>query len=321
MKKLIYIILLFVLRILVQAQTTTITPSVFSPPRLSYDAIVALPSPQDGDMVFDTTYKCLRVHISGKWLCNTPSPNDYAPNMLAIASAGGTANDYGQSIAVDKSGNVYITGYFTGTAAFGSVSKTSKGNNDIYLAKYHKSGILQWVESAGGSGEDFGFGIAVDSLGNVYITGNYQGAASFDSVTKTSAGGFDIFVAKYNSSGSIQWAQSAGGASNDYGQAIAIDDNGNSYITGYYYDAITFGTISKTSKGSADIFIAKYNTSGAVQWAQSAGGTSADLANGIALDSIGNVYVTGYYQGTINFNGSFKISSGGTEYLWPNIIL
>lgn len=297
----------------IQAQNTTLTPSLFSPPRLSYDAIIALTSMQEGDMVFDITFKCLRVYVEGKWLCSTPSPNTYIPNMMAIISAGGTSTEYGQSVTVDGSGNIYVTGYFTGTATFGSTSKTSVGNNDIFVAKYSKSGDLQWVQSAGGVSDDYGFSIAVDTANNVYVTGFYHGLATFESISKTSTGGTDIFVVKYNSNGSVQWVQSAGGVNNDYSQAIALDNSGGVYIIGYYQDTVYFGDFSKASKGGYDIFLTKYNSFGTIEWVQSAGGTSNDLGYSMAIDNSENVYVTGFYQGTANFGAISKTSVGAND--------
>jgi hypothetical protein len=198
------------------AQNVTILPSGITPalsgtyPRLTYDAILALPSPVEGDIAYDTMFKCLRVFNGSKWVC-TNDPARPIPNMIAIASAGGASTDIGTAIAVDAAGNVYVTGNYAGTANFGGISRTSAGNNDVFVAKYNSSGTPQWVRSAGGTGTDYGAGIAVDAAGNVYVTGYYQGTASFGGISSTSAGLYDIFVAEYNSSGILQWVQSAGG--------------------------------------------------------------------------------------------------------------
>lgn len=151
-----------VLFIEVFAQNVTITPAGITPvtagsiPRLSYDAISVMPSPQIGDMAFDLTYNCLRVYVEGKWLCSYQNPANYSPNLLAIASAGGTGADGGTSIAIDGSGNVYVTGYFLGTAGFSASSKISAGGSDLFVAKYNSTGTLQWVQTAGGTGDDYG---------------------------------------------------------------------------------------------------------------------------------------------------------------------
>ncbi|WP_428662009.1 SBBP repeat-containing protein [Runella sp.] len=257
MKHLCLLALVFALHIQLQAQNTTISPTVFSPPKLSYDAVLALSSPQEGDVVYDITFKCLRVYLDGKWLCSYQDPSNYTPNLLAISSAGGTGVDEARSIAVDGNGNVYVTGYFEGTATFGTVTKTSAGYRDIFVAKYDKSGSVQWVQSAGGTGNDFGYGIAVDGNGNVYVTGAFSGTATFGSAIKTSAGETDIFITKYNPSGMWQWTQFAGGTHFDYGNKIAVDSSNNVFITGFFYLTAKFGRNSKTSAGSREIFIGR----------------------------------------------------------------
>jgi uncharacterized delta-60 repeat protein len=180
---------------------------------------------------------------------------------------GGANDDRGSGIAVDGSGNVYITGY--------EASQTA-GNTDIFIAKYNTSGVIQWQRRLGTS-DELGSGIAVDGSGNVYITG-YE-------ATQTT-GNYDVFVAKYNTSGVVQWQRRLGGTDFDYGLGIAVDGSGNVYITGY--------EASSQVTGNNSIFIAKYNTSGVIQWQRSLGGTNYDQGSGIAVDGSGNVYITGY---------------------------
>jgi Tfp pilus assembly protein PilZ len=312
-----FLFLVFVLH--ANAQNVTILPGGITPamsgtyPRISYDAIVALPSPVKGDMAYDITFDCLRVYNGTKWVCTFQHPTDPNPNAIAIASSGGTGIEYGSAIALDASGNMYITGNYYATTTIGSISLTSAGDSDIFVAKYNSAGTLQWVQSAGGTGSDFGFALALDASGNVYITGNYAGTATFGTTSKTSLGNYDIFVAKYNSAGTVQWVQSAGGTSNDVGQGIALDASGNVYITGAYQGMATFSTTTKTSAGSYDIFVAKYNSAGTVQWVQSAGGTNSDEGRDIALDASGNVYITGYYQGMATFGTTSKTSTGSYD--------
>lgn len=117
------------------AQTTTIRPNVVSNPQLSYDAIVALPSPQRGDTVYDLTFNCLRVYNGTKWVCTFQNPTDPTANMAALAKAGGTSDDGGSNVAVDGNGNVYVTGSFGDIASFGGNSLTSMGGADIFIAK------------------------------------------------------------------------------------------------------------------------------------------------------------------------------------------
>ena len=226
----------------------------------------------------------------------------------------GTSVDQGKGIATDSGGNVYVTGSYQGTVTIGSITLTSVGSNDAFVAKYNTSGTVQWAKSIGGSITDVGYGIATDSDGNVYVTGSYAGTVTFASgTTLTSTGSYDAFVAKYNTSGIVQWAKSIGGTSLDQGNGIATDSGGNVYVTGYYIGAVTIGSITLTGASGTDAFVAKYNTSGIVQWAKSIGGTVADQGRGIATDSAGNVYVTGYYGGTITFGSGVSLTSVGSD--------
>lgn len=320
MKTHIYFFLLVILLTKAQAQNVTITPNGITPvlsgnyPRISYGAILALPSPQQGDIAFDTTNKCLRVYVDGKWVCTYQNPENY-PNAVTVASAGGTGDEGGEAMVTDTSGNMYITGSFFGLATFGTVNRTSRGDHDMFVAKYNKNGVLQWVQAAGSLIDDAGQSVAVDNSGNVYVIGYYQEEAKFtNSVSITSQGGVDIFLAKYNSNGVFQWVRSAGGTGNENGAGIALGASGNIYITGSYEGTATFDGISKTANGSnSDLFIAMYNNSGAVQWVQSAGGIGIDNGQSIAVDGSEKVYISGYFTTTTTFGTINKTSTGGID--------
>ena len=165
-------------------------------------------------------------------------------NVQGAWSGGGTSNGVGDGIATDSDSNSYITGYFVGAATFGSTTLTSSGSDDIFIAKLNSSGSWDWAVKAGGSSDDNGLGIAVDSSGNAYITGYFEGTAAFGSTSLVTSGSRDIFIAKLDTNGSWQWAVKAGGTGNDAGRGIAIDSSGNVYATGYFNSAATFGSIA-----------------------------------------------------------------------------
>jgi hypothetical protein len=183
---------------------------------------------------------------------------------------GRAGTDFGNAIAVDSSGNVYVTGYTDSQGA---------GSGDVLITKYNTSGTIQWQRTLGGSGTDYGQGIAVDSSGNVYVTGY---------TTSQGAGFVDVLITKYDTSGTIQWQRTLGGAGDDRGYGIAVDSSGNVYVTGY-----------TTSQGvdNDEVLITKYNTSGTIQWQRILGSSGTDNGYGIAVDSSGNVYVTGFTNG------------------------
>ena len=193
----------------------------------------------------------------------------YIPTIISywIATLGGANNDYGNGIAVDGSGNVYIAGYTQSSGA---------GSYDVLIAKYNTSGTIQWQRTLGGGNADYGEGIAVDGSGNVYISGTTQKNSGYP-------GDDAVLIAKYDTSGAIQWQRTLSGNANDYGRGIAVDGSGNVYITGYTY----------SSGGSAAVLIAKYNTSGTFQWQRTLGGVTSDVGYDIAVDGSGNVYISG----------------------------
>jgi len=224
----------------------------------------------------------------------------------------GTSTDAGHGVAVDSSGNPYITGYFRNTASFGATSLTSAGSDDVFVAKLDSNGNWQWAKRAGGTSTDRLEGIAVDSDNDVYITGYFRSTASFGA-TNLTASGQDVFVAKLDSNGNWQWAERAGGSSwDERGEGVAVDSGSNVYVTGYFQGTASFGATSLTSDGSDDVFVAKLNGNGNWQWAERAGGTDADVGEGVAVDSSGNTYLTGRFQGTADF-GSNNLDSSSTN--------
>jgi len=146
------------------------------------------------------------------------------------------------------------------------------------------------------SSNDYAYGVATDSSGNVYVTGMTKGGLD----GCKSAGVEDLFVVKYNSSGTKQWTKQLGSSGRDSANAIAIDSSGNLYVAG-----MTFGGLDwNTSAGANDLFVVKYNSSGTKQWTKQLGSASSDYANGVATDSSGNVYVTGDTYGGLDGNTS-----------------
>jgi len=186
---------------------------------------------------------------------------------------------------------------------------------------------LVLAKNMGGTNTDRGYSIAVDASGNVYTTGYFAGTADFNpdpaiSYTLTSAGGYDIFVSKLNSSGNFVWAKTMGGTSGDYGLDIVVGASGNVYTTGFFGGTADFNpdpaiSYTLTSAGGDDIFVSKLDASGAFVWAKNMGGVSGDIAYSIALDGSGNVYTTGIFQSTADFNPdpaiSYTLTSAGLE--------
>ena len=234
-------------------------------------------------------------------------------NWLWAIQVGGTGYDMGMDIAVDGSGNAYVTGTFEETVSFGSHSLTANGRSDLFVAKLSPSGNWLWAVKAGGPSYDIVSGIAVDGEGNIFVTGFFRFSASFGSFNLTAtgeAGREDIFAAKLDSSGNWLWAVNAGGTYLDIAKGIAVDGEGNAYVTGSIVDTAIFGNHSLTSNGQHDIFVAKLSPSGNWLWATKAGGEEGDDGYSIVVDSSGNAYVTGYFTETATF-GNHSLTANG----------
>ena len=234
------------------------------------------------------------------------------PQWQWAKQAGGISGDWGRDISVDANGNSYVTGCFKETATFGAFTLTSSGGYDVFVAKLDADGNWQWAKQAGGSGNNYGYGISVDANGNSYVTGRFEGTATFGADTLTSSGFLDVFVAKLDADGNWQWAKQAGGSNNDMGYSISVDANGNSYVTGIFQGTATFGAFTLTSSGSYiyDVFVAKLDTGGNWQWVKQAGGGSNDYGYSISVDANGNSYVIGYFEETATFGAFTLITSG-----------
>jgi hypothetical protein len=243
----------------------------------------------------------------------------YAPDgtLLWATSAGGSSGDRGDAIATDPRGNSYVTGDFQRTVTFGegenATSLQAEGETDVFVAKYAPDGTLLWATSAGGaSSGDAGLAIATDRRGSSYATGIFSGTATFgageakETVLETE-GGIDVFVAKYAPDGTLLWATSAGGPSNDFPGGIATDRRGNSYVAGsFWVGPARFGEGEANETvleavGLDDVFVAKYAPDGTLLWATSAGGASNNSGNDIATDPRGNSYVTGWFRRNATF--------------------
>jgi hypothetical protein len=240
-------------------------------------------------------------------------------------SMGSNKDDLGYSIAVDGSGNVYATGHFQGTVDFdpgsGTHYLTSAGSYDLFIMKLSPTGDLVWAKSVGSNGSGYGYSIAVDGSGNVYVTGHFKGTGDFDpgpgTHYLTSAGIYDPFLMKLSPTGDLLWAKSVGGNGYDCSYSIAVDGSGNVYATGSFIGTGDFdpgpGTHYLTSNGGGDPFLMKLAPTGDLLWAKSVGGSSNDNGISIAVDGSGNVYVTGNFSGTADFD-----PGSGTHYLTSN---
>jgi hypothetical protein len=255
------------------------------------------------------------------------------PTVAWAKSFGWIYGDGPGRITVDSSGNVYIIGGLSTNAGWtfdfdlgpGTSNFVGAGDSDVFITKLNSDGSTAWAKSFGGTGLDAGTSIKLDSSGNIYTTGYFKGTADFDPGTGTSnltsAGDFDAFISKLNSDGSFAWAKSFGGTLGDGARSMSLDSSGNIYTTGFFQGTVDFdpgnGTSNLTSAGSAgssNAFISKLNSDGSFAWAKRFGGTNNTDAASITVDSSGNIYTTGYFNGTADFDpgtGTYNLTSPG----------
>ncbi|MFI5203844.1 MAG: T9SS type A sorting domain-containing protein [Flavobacteriales bacterium] len=230
---------------------------------------------------------------------------DAAGNILWAKSAGGIANDRATSVVVDAFGNVLVAGYFhSSSITFGSFTLTNPNQPDMFIVKYDAGGNVIWAKSQGGFWEDKALAVCTDSLGNVFVAGTFfSDAILFGSYTvyNFSTSGADMFIVKYDSSGNVLWVRTGGGyVGNETATAVHADAFGNVLVVGSFNSpTITFNiaTLNNTAGNyTSDMFIVKYDSNGFELWAKSTGGNFWDEASSVSTDTLGNIYVAGYFR-------------------------
>ncbi len=254
----------------------------------------------------------------------------YSPggNFLWAVQFGSLGIDDGYDIAIDGTGNIIATGYYQFTVDFDpgvSVNnRTATGGQDVFVIKLNSSGNLIWANSIGGSMSDYGTSLSLDASGAIYTTGQYGGTMDFDPgagiFSMTAVGGSDVYITKTDPSGNFIWAKSMGGTLSEWANAIETDNSGNVVFTGYFGGTADFDPSPSVFNivsvaATTDIFLAKLDANGNFLWAKQLGGTGFDLGASLAIDTWGNVFSTGFFSGTADFDpgaGTYNISAVGT---------
>jgi len=231
-------------------------------------------------------------------------------NWLWAKSGGGKGNDQASSIAVDTAGNIFATGSFQDSAFFSGSDIRATSGGHLFLAKYSSGGSFLWIKTTGMKGQSNAKGIAISDGKHIYLTGYFTDSVSFDNTILTSSGSDNIFLAKYDLDGAIQWAVSCKGDGIDLANALSADGSGNIYLTGNFSGTMNFSAEQLTSQGKNDIFIAKYDSNGSVLWAKDFGSHTDDAAYGIDAGHSGNIVITGTFSDTIDFGGTELIAKG-----------
>lgn len=228
---------------------------------------------------------------------------------------GGDGEDVVLAMHTDAQGNTYTTGYFTNTADFdltdGEYLLTTNTDYNCFLQKTAPDGTLLWAKSMGSEFGDYGTKITTDTDGNVYLTGVFQDVADFDpgegELLLTSAGSLDIFIVKLDAHGELVWAKQFAGTEYEESNGIGTDNDGNVYISGYFYAELDFDPSENEFLLTPEIgdgFLVKLDKDGNFLWAQQIGGEGFDLVTGMQTLPNGDVYLSGNFEGTVDFDPS-----------------
>ena len=246
-----------------------------------------------------------------------------AGTFLWAKALAGTQGQIGNGIAVSQSGIVYTVGYFTGLTDFdpgpGTFSFTSGILFDSYISALDADGNFAWAQRIAG-GFNQAYSIATNALGNIIIAGEFTGTKDFDPgapvFNLTSAGGSDIYILKLDAAGGFLSAVSFGGPGTEADESVALDAAGNIYVSGNFQVTTDLdpgpAVLNFTATGASDIFVLKLTPTGSLVWGKQMGGPTAETALDIITDAAGNVYTTGLYQNTVDFDpgpGTYPLTS------------
>lgn len=243
------------------------------------------------------------IYVSGYTAGSINGPNsgffdailtkfDPSGGQLWSRQVGTTEYDTSYALAVDGTGNAYISG-----STLGDMAGASAGKADIFLTKFDSSGNDLWSRQIGTAGNDEGLSLAVDGVGNIYVSGGTD-----RDLAGPNLGGADAFLLKYDPSGDEMWSRQFGSTEVDLARSLAVDIDGYAYISG-----TTWGDLGGPNLGRTDAFLVKWDTHGNELWSQQLGTGNADASHAVTIDNVGNVYLSGYTYG--HYGGQNKGSN------------
>ncbi len=228
---------------------------------------------------------------------------------------GEAEEQFARGLAVDGSGNVVLVGYYRGTIGFSgsSVSVSSGLERDLFMIKLSAQGEPLWAQSFGGDSGQYGYDVALAEDDSIALTGTFEGTVSFGGSALVSAGDNDILVARFESTGEHKWSKRFGDSLEQKAQSVAIDALGNVLISGYVRGGVDFGGGTLAGGDNHDIFIAKLDSAGEHLWSKRFGDFAEQNAWDLAVDSAGNVTLTGDFIGNVDFGGGMLSSAGDRD--------
>ena len=225
----------------------------------------------------------------------------FAQNFSWTKGTSGAGESEPSSVWADSSGQVLVTGRFNNTSVFDTISLTSAGNDDVFIAKYNAAGHVVWAQGQGCPNPDGGNFVCGDAAGNAIVTG-----------VDGSTGVPFVFISKYDLHGNLLWRKIAGGNPGAVGSSVCTDPSGNIYITGYFAcSPLVFDTVSINNHGITNAFLFKFDGNGNAIWGKCIGGSNYDYGYAVIADHSGNIFLTGDFGSPSLTLGTFVLNNAG----------
>lgn len=258
----------------------------------------------------------------GKTVVNSTGASDFflakynpSGDPVWVKTGKNKDDDWGNDLKIDAGKNIYVTGYYSNAGiSLDKISLKGNGAIDMFVAKFNPEGEAIWAKNAGGKGDDVGNGITISNDG-VYVTGFFSETATFDGQSVKSAGGQDLFIAKYKLEGDKLWVKNYGGSKFEDGNSVAVDNSGSLIFGGVFTDTAMVENKPVYGKADVDILIVKLDGSGNLQWMKTFGSVGDDEVRSVATDDKGGIFISGKYSDGLNVNGKEIPSSGGTDMI------
>jgi hypothetical protein len=274
------------------------------------DVAQNVPDATNDTQAYDTSHADSRLVDAAR---DDQSGTPTGPKTVWVAKAGGENLDAPCSCALTASGSLHVAGFFEGKTSIGQASLVSLGSYDIFLARLSPSGQFQWAKSMGSTGMDGAPRLAVDTLGNSFVTGSIASTATFGSIPVPVGPHKTSYVVKLDNTGKSVWVTTPDQPSASRGNGIAVHGD-NIFVTGSFEGDFNTDSGSLHAKGDSDVFVARLTSDGNWSWVAAAGGSGPEGGSSIGVDAKGNTYLIAQHQSMTLELGSIKLgplSSGG----------
>ncbi|MEL7249602.1 MAG: tail fiber domain-containing protein [Bacteroidota bacterium] len=272
-------------------------------PRMSTEERDAIATPAEGLMIYNTDDACFNYYTGSTWYKDCGRDLDTDKSLLPSITLGNSNSQTGNDVEVAADGSIYLAGRFRSNLSLGDTTLANEGSFDLFLAKYDSEHTFQWVVALGGNNSDGGANIECDPEGNVYLSAYFAGTMSLQDTTVSSIGGEDVFLAKFNDQGLLQWITTTGIDDEDYTYpgSLTLDEHNNLYIAASFQGSGTIGnSILNTSTNETNACLLKCNSNGVWQWAVQSDSDDDTYGYDVAVHE-GSVYLVGSMDGLTAF--------------------